>query len=167
MKYIPWLAFGCSLALLLLASSTAYRMEFWVCRGLPFVYEMKISRHVYTLLAVPGVFRPLALAADITVAVLIAGFIGLFVSRFGRMQQGTRLMFLLAILLFAAAEVTFLFVWSGPKGMTGSSYRLINDWAPYYFYLTLVPSVALTVSGLVWSLVSERRRRSQPLPVTQ
>jgi hypothetical protein len=168
MKDMSWLVFGCSLALLLSASSVAYAMDgFWVCRGLPFVYEMKVSSHIWTLLAVPPVFRPLALASDMAVAFVVSGLIGLFVSRFGKMQRVPRIMFLLAVLLFGAANVIFIFIWSGPMDMPPHSPGLLNDWASYYYCLMLVPSLALTISGLTWSLVSARRRRPQPSSVTQ
>ena len=167
MKYIPWLAFGCSLVLLLSANSATYALEFFNCRGLPLVYEKGISGKVLTLFAVPPVFRPLALDIDILVAFVVSSLVGLFVSRFGTTQRVPRIIFVLAILLFAAANVVFIFIWSGPKGIVGPSYRVINDWAPYYYCLMLAPSLVLTMSGLVWLLVSARRRRPQPSSVTQ
>jgi hypothetical protein len=130
-KCMPWLVFGCSLTLLLLANSATYRTDiFFDCRGLPLTYEGSTS--LISILGGPeDFFRPLALVADIVVAIVVSGLIGLFVSRFGSMRLGPMGMFLLAISLFAAANVVFFYYeqWTPGDSIYGSN-RWHNNIAP-------------------------------------
>lgn len=167
-RHIAWLAFGCSLTLLLLANFATYTIDHhFACRGLPFVYERSHAVFHVFWCGHDDFFRPLVLAVDIAIAFVVSGLIGLFVSRFRRIRRTPRAMFLLAILLFAAADVYFIYFSDPrtPSAVTEFNYR--HFYAPYFYYVMLGPSVVLTISGLIWSLVSARRRRSEPLAVAQ
>lgn len=160
MKYIPWLVFACSLTLLLLANFVTYSIQGYDCRGLPFVYERSRTWLDFLGLGLNDFFRPIVLAIDMAIAIVISALVGLLASRFNRIQRGPRTVFMLAVLAYATANVLFIYYEpSTPSAVSDFNYQ--HFFAPYSYYVMLVPSVVLTISGLVWSLLTARMRRSE------